>query len=47
MNYYVKAYNMRVQVNYMLVNEKADDDGGRNLREVKNNVLLLTYQVSF
>jgi len=46
-NYYVKAYNMRIQVNYLAVDEQEDNTGPRNLREVKNNVLLITYQVSF
>jgi len=47
-NYYIKAYNMRVQVNYMAVNEVTNDSNeARGLREVKNNVFIFTYQVSF
>ncbi|HYF50509.1 MAG TPA: porin, partial [Planctomycetota bacterium] len=48
-NYYVKAYNMRVQVNYMLVNEQEDkiNNAARNFTEVKNNVFIFTYQVAF
>jgi hypothetical protein len=48
-NYYVKAYNMRVQVNYMLVNEEEDkiNQAARGFTEVKNNVFIFTYQVAF
>ncbi|MCY3020549.1 MAG: porin [Planctomycetota bacterium] len=49
-NYYVKHYNARVQVNFMIVDEEEDNNGNadvRGIREVKNNVLLLTYQIAF
>jgi hypothetical protein len=47
-NYYVKAYNMRVQVNYMVVDDPSlHSADGRVLREVKNNVFIFTYQVAF
>jgi phosphate-selective porin len=48
-NYYVKAYNMRVQVNYMLVNEQENkvNQANRDFHEVKNNVFIFTYQVAF
>jgi hypothetical protein len=48
-NYYIKAYNMRVQLNYMVVNEEEDkiNQAARGFHEVKNNVLILTYQVNF
>lgn len=48
-NYYVKAYNARVQVNYMVVNEEEDkvNQAARGFEEVKNNVFLITYQVAF
>lgn len=44
-NYYILGYNRRVQVNFMLVDEP--EDRMRGLREVKNNVLLFTYQFLF
>jgi hypothetical protein len=48
-NYYIKAYNMRVQLNYMQVNEQEDNinQPARGFTEVKNNVLIFTYQVNF
>jgi phosphate-selective porin len=46
-NYYVDGYRVRVQLNYMLVDEQEDGTGSRNFREVKNNVLMFTYQVAF
>ena len=48
-NYYVKAYNMRVQVNYMVVDEDDDriNNAARDFREVNNNIFIVTYQVAF
>ena len=46
-NYYIKAYNMRVQLNGMIVNEPQYSWSFGDLREVRNNVLLLSYQVLF
>lgn len=44
-NYYVKAYNVRAQINVMSVDEP--DNHARNLHDVKNNVLVSTLQVFF
>jgi hypothetical protein len=40
---------MRVQLNYMVVNEQEDkiNQAARGFTEVKNNVLIFTYQVNF
>ena len=48
-NYYLKAYNARVQVNYILVNEQEDkvNQAARGFEEVKNNAFVVTYQVAF
>jgi hypothetical protein len=48
-NYYVKAFNSRVQVNYMLVNEEENkvNNGIRHFEEVNNNVFIFTYQLMF
>jgi len=48
-NYYVKAFNSRVQVNYMIVNEEENktNRAARNFQEVNNNVFIFTYQVMF
>jgi len=45
-NYYVHHYNTRIQVNYMLVDVE-QDRAVRGTREVKDNVLLFTYQIMF
>ncbi|MGD0089719.1 MAG: porin [Planctomycetota bacterium] len=44
-NYYIKAYNMRVQVDFMNVDEPEDQP--RGLKEIKNNLLIFNTQVSF
>jgi hypothetical protein len=44
-NYYVKAYNMRAQLQFMSVDEP--DNQARNLHDPKNNVLISTLQVYF
>jgi hypothetical protein len=44
-NYYVKAYNSRIQVNYSSVDEPGNK--ARNFHEVKNDVLIFTYQLAF
>jgi len=45
-NYYVHSYNTRIQVNYMIVDEE-QDRAVRGTREVKDNVLIFTYQIMF
>ena len=44
-NYYYKAYNQRVQLNFSVVDEP--ENKTREIREVKNNVLNMTYQIMF
>ncbi|MCZ7645457.1 MAG: OprO/OprP family phosphate-selective porin [Planctomycetota bacterium] len=46
-NYYIKGHNAKLQVNYNWVNEedKADNPNGRELREVRNNNLVVNFQV--
>ncbi|MFH0938308.1 MAG: porin [Planctomycetota bacterium] len=46
-NYYLQAYKMRLQVNYMIVDEPERRQADRVLRECRNNVFIATYQVSF
>jgi hypothetical protein len=53
-NYYWKGYNVRTQVNYMIVDESeghyvspgyADTPDGKRIREVRNNVFIVSHQV--
>ena len=44
-NYYVKAYNSRVQMNYSVVDEPSSHV--RGFHEVQNNVFIFTYQIMF
>lgn len=48
-NYYIKAYNARVQVNYGIVNEPENktNQAARGFREVSNNTLLFSYQIAW
>ncbi|HEY3320710.1 MAG TPA: porin [Planctomycetota bacterium] len=44
-NYYIKGYDARVQANYLWVDEP--ENKFRGLREAKNNVFVINYQVMF
>ena len=44
-NYYLKGYESRMQLNYIIVNDPVNDT--RGLRNYKNNQLVFTYQVMF
>jgi hypothetical protein len=48
-NAYQSGYRHRVQYNYMFVNEAENktNNGARTLREVKNNVWMVSYQMYF
>lgn len=48
MNYYIKGHNAKIQVNYNFVSEQHDhSNGDRQIREVKNNNLIVNFQVAF
>jgi len=44
-NYYIDAYRARLQANYVIVDDPHDVK--RGLREVKNNMFVLNWQVQF
>ena len=44
-NYYYKAYNQRVQLNFSVVD--GPDNHPHMLHEVRNNVMNMTYQIMF
>jgi len=45
LNYYIRGHNTKIQVNYNWCLEDADDSGLRQLREVRNNSLVVCFQV--
>jgi hypothetical protein len=46
-NYYIKGNNAKLQVTYNWVNEETPDLGDRQLREVRNDNLLINFQVGW
>jgi hypothetical protein len=46
-NYYIKGNNAKLQVTYNWVNEETPDNGPRQLREVRNDNLLINFQVGW
>ena len=47
-NYYIKGHDAKIQANYIWVDEPDDDSNqARGLREVRNNVFVVNFQVMF
>ena len=46
-NYYIMGNNAKLQINYNWVGEQHDSLGDRQVREVRNNNLILGFQVGF
>ena len=46
-NYYIKGFDAKLQANYIWVDEPSDGNPNRGLREVRNNVFVVNFQVMF
>ncbi len=46
-NYYLRGNNAKLQANYIWVDEPSDGNAQRGLREIRNNVFAVNFQVAF
>lgn len=47
LNYYIKGHDCKIQANYIWVDEPSDGNPGRGIREMRNNVFVVAFQVMF
>ena len=47
LNYYIRGHNAKIQVNYNWVNEEAPDESWRQVREVRNDNLMVNFQIMY